>query len=188
MVRSSSKRANIRNICIACLCSPSSRTFCYLAVKPQVTFASLSSPAVMDIRRLRRRLLCALFSNKMQGYLLPSPTGRGWGWGFMFGCWRTGHGGHHPTLICIPNNESNHSRTGSPCPVLQQEARVFTPLSNEEGLGVGLSLHLGGVGGGAVKECLSGGGKIIKKHEMINACNTIVTHYKYLCKLMINLL
>ena len=56
MVRSSSKRANIRNICIACLCSPSSRTFCYLAVKPQVTFASLSSPAVMDIRRRRRRL------------------------------------------------------------------------------------------------------------------------------------
>ena len=29
----------------------------FLAVKPQVTFASLSSPAVMDIRRLRRRLL-----------------------------------------------------------------------------------------------------------------------------------
>ena len=27
------------------------------AVKPQVSFASLSSPAVMDIRRLRRRLL-----------------------------------------------------------------------------------------------------------------------------------
>ena len=25
-----------------------------------------------------------------------------------------GHGGHHPTLICIPNNEANHSRTGSP--------------------------------------------------------------------------
>ena len=36
-------------------CSPSSRTLCYLAVKPQVPFASLSSPAVMDIRRLRRR-------------------------------------------------------------------------------------------------------------------------------------
>ena len=54
------------------------------------------------------------------------------------GCWRMGHGGHHPTLICIPNNEANHSRTGSPCPVLQQEARVFTPLSNGEGLGVGL--------------------------------------------------
>ena len=28
----------------------------FLAVIPQVTFASLSSPAVMDIRRLRRRL------------------------------------------------------------------------------------------------------------------------------------
>ena len=26
----------------------------------------------------------------------------------------------------------------SPCPVLQQEARVFTPLSNGEGMGVGL--------------------------------------------------
>ena len=54
------------------------------------------------------------------------------------GCWRMGHGGHHPTLICIPNNEAKHSRTGSPCPVLQQEARVFTPLSYGEGLGVGL--------------------------------------------------
>ena len=31
-----------------------------------------------------------------------------------------------------------------PCPVLQQEARVFTPLSNGEGLGVGLSLQRGG--------------------------------------------
>ena len=29
--------------------------FYYIAVKPQVTFASLSSPAVMDVRRLRRR-------------------------------------------------------------------------------------------------------------------------------------
>ena len=29
---------------------------------------------------------------------------------------------------------------------------------------------------------------MLKKHEMIIACNTIVTHYKYLCKLMINLL
>ena len=35
----------------------SARTLCYLAVKPQVTFASLSSPAVMDVRRRRRRLL-----------------------------------------------------------------------------------------------------------------------------------
>ena len=56
--QSSSKRANIRGVfIIACLCSPSSRTSCFLAVKPQVTFASLSSPAVMDIRRLRQRLL-----------------------------------------------------------------------------------------------------------------------------------
>ncbi len=30
----------------------------------------------------------------------------------------------------------------SPCPVLQQEARVFTPLSNGEGMGVGLFLWL----------------------------------------------
>ena len=29
---------------------------------------------------------------------------------------------------------------------------------------------------------------MLKKHEMINACNVIVTHHKYLCKLMINLL
>ena len=36
------------------------------------------------------------------------------------------------------NGIANHSRTGSPCPVLQQEARVFTPLSDGEGLGVGL--------------------------------------------------
>ena len=28
---------------------------------------------------------------------------------------------------------------------------------------------------------------MLKKHEMIIACNTIVTHYKYFCKLMINL-
>ena len=68
----------------------------------------------------------------------------------MFGCWRTGHGDHRPTLICIPNNVSNHSRTGSPCPVLQQEARVFTPFSSGEGIGVGLSLQRGGVGGGAL--------------------------------------
>ena len=30
----------------------------------------------------------------------------------------------------------------SPCPVLQQEARVFTPLSNGEGMGVGLFLWM----------------------------------------------
>ena len=28
--------------------------------------------------------LCALFSNKKQGYLLPSPTGRGWGVGLLY--------------------------------------------------------------------------------------------------------
>ena len=56
-VKSSSKRANIWGICTACLCSPSSRTHCLITGTPQVTFASLSSPAVMDIRRLRRRLL-----------------------------------------------------------------------------------------------------------------------------------
>ena len=37
----------------------------------------------------------------------------------------------------INNCIANHSRTGSLCPVLQQEARVFTPLSNGEGLGGG---------------------------------------------------
>ncbi len=36
------------------------------------------------------------------------------------------------------NGIANHSRTGSLCPVLQKEARVFTPLSNGEGMGVGL--------------------------------------------------
>ena len=41
----------------ACSCSPSSRTDHLHTVKPQVAFASLSPPAVMDIRRLRRRLL-----------------------------------------------------------------------------------------------------------------------------------
>ena len=37
------------------LCSPSSRTLRLVTVAPQVPFASLSSPAVMDVRRLRRR-------------------------------------------------------------------------------------------------------------------------------------
>ena len=41
------------------------------------------------------------------------------------------------------NGIANHSRTGSPCPVLQQEARVFTPLSNGEGMGVGLLVSNG---------------------------------------------
>ena len=69
------------------------------------------------------------------------------------------------------------SATLALCPVLQQEARVFTPISIGEGLGVGL-----------LKNVYRGGGKMLKKHEMINAYNAIVTHYKYLCKLMINLL
>ena len=56
-IKTSSKRANIRGIYTVCLYSPSSRTFYFLAVKPQVAFASLSSPAVMDIRPLRGRLL-----------------------------------------------------------------------------------------------------------------------------------
>ncbi len=35
-----------------------------------------------------------------------------------------------------------NSSTGSPCPVLQQEARVITPLSSGEGLGVGLIIFI----------------------------------------------
>ena len=55
-VRSSSKRANIWGMFAACFCSPSLRTSCLLFCEnPQVTFASLSSPAVMDIRPLRGR-------------------------------------------------------------------------------------------------------------------------------------
>ena len=46
----------------------SARTLCYLAVKPQVTFASLSSPAVMDIRRLRRRSLEIISIYKMRKF------------------------------------------------------------------------------------------------------------------------
>ena len=53
----SKKRANILGIWTACLCSPSSRTHCLITGTPQVTFASLSSPAVMDVRHRRRRLL-----------------------------------------------------------------------------------------------------------------------------------
>ena len=52
----SKKRANIWGMFTACFCSPSSRTSCLLFCEnPQVTFASLSSPAVMDIRPLRGR-------------------------------------------------------------------------------------------------------------------------------------
>ena len=49
-----------------------------------------------------------------------------------------GHRDHRPTEIC----KANYSRTGPPCPVLQQEVRVFTPLYNGEGLGVGLFIWL----------------------------------------------
>ena len=67
---------------------------------------------------------------------IHSPLQRGGvgGGAVYFGCWRTGHGGHRPTEIC----KANYSRTGSPCPVLQQEVKIFTPLSSGEGLGVGL--------------------------------------------------
>ena len=61
-VRSSSKRANIWGMFTACFCSPSSRTSCLLCCEnPQVTFASLSSPAVMDICPLRGRSPLAEF-------------------------------------------------------------------------------------------------------------------------------
>ena len=46
-----------------------------------------------------------------------------------------------PTLFDLPKSYVTlHIIVGRwpPCPVLQQEARVFTPLSNGEGMGVGL--------------------------------------------------
>ena len=46
-----------QNVHIKAIVRPLRGRFYYLAVKPQVSFATLSSPAVMDIRRLRRRLL-----------------------------------------------------------------------------------------------------------------------------------
>jgi hypothetical protein len=44
-------------------------------VKPQVPFASLSSPAVMDIRRLRRRSLeiISIFNMRKFNILLLKP-------------------------------------------------------------------------------------------------------------------
>ena len=42
----------------------------FWAVKPQVTFALLSSPAVMDIRRLRRRSLEKMIDWKCVYYAL----------------------------------------------------------------------------------------------------------------------
>ena len=86
------------------------------------------------------------------GYSLPSPAG--WGWGCLFGCWRTGHGGHRPTFkhicticsICVRLKYSTIIiRVKYYLFVLQQEVRVFTPLSSGEGLGVGLfSARCGG--------------------------------------------
>ena len=69
-IKSSSKRANIWGLCAICLCSPSSRTSYKLALEPQVSFASLSTPAVMDIRRLRRRSLEIIIHNKDEKVLL----------------------------------------------------------------------------------------------------------------------
>ena len=68
MVEPSSKRANIWGMFTACLRSPSSRTSCRLSCEnPQVTFASLSSPAVMDIRPLRgRSSLAEVFSTTIR--------------------------------------------------------------------------------------------------------------------------
>ena len=45
----------------SCCCSPSSRTFVWAFLPPQVSFASLPSPAVMDIRPL-----LALASDKVE--------------------------------------------------------------------------------------------------------------------------
>ena len=50
-----------QNVHIKAIVRPLRGRFYYLAVKPQVTFASLSSPAVMDIRRL-----LALASDKVE--------------------------------------------------------------------------------------------------------------------------
>ena len=68
MVEPSSKRANIWGMFTARLRSPSSRTSCRLSCEnPQVTFASLSSPAVMDIRPLRgRSSLAEVFSTTIR--------------------------------------------------------------------------------------------------------------------------
>ena len=46
-----------QNVHIKAIVRPLRGRFYYLAVKPQVSCATLSSPAVTDIRRLRRRLL-----------------------------------------------------------------------------------------------------------------------------------
>ena len=79
--------------------------------------------------------------NGLANYVsLPFPAGRR-GWGCLFGCWRTEHG--DPVLLWLAWQIT--VGRWPPCPVLQQEARVFTPLSYGEGLGVGLfSARCGG--------------------------------------------
>ena len=64
--------------------------------------------------------------------------------------WRTGRGDHRPTKICL----ANHSRTGSPCPVLQQEVRVFYSPLQRGGGSCALALR----GGGAVYLIVGGRG------------------------------
>ena len=80
---------------------------------------------------------------RSEGIHSPLQRGGVGGGADYFGCWRTGHGDHRPTKIC----KTNYSRTGSLCPVLQQEVKVFTPLSSGEGLGVGLFIWGAGVQG-----------------------------------------
>ena len=78
--------------------------------------------------------------NGLANYVsLPFPAGRGRG--CLFGYWRPGHG--DPGLLWLAWQIT--VGRWPPCPVLQQEARVFTPLSSGEGLGVGLfSARCGG--------------------------------------------
>ena len=66
--------------------------------------------------------------NGLASYVsLPFPAGRGWG--CLFGCWRTGH--RDPVLLWLAWQIS--VGRWPPCPVLQQEARVFTPLHKGRG-------------------------------------------------------
>ena len=55
IIKTSSKRANIGNNSTACLCSPSSRTILPSFMGPQASLPAAAQPAVMDVRRLRRR-------------------------------------------------------------------------------------------------------------------------------------
>ena len=63
--KTSSKRANISKLCKDYICSPSSRTILPSSMGPQASLPSAAQPAVMDIRRLRRRSL-ALASDKVE--------------------------------------------------------------------------------------------------------------------------